>query len=349
MARNYTAAQRASLAALLNKYGPLIQKAFEEAFYKGRGRVDIRAVTDALERGALDEAVEMFRMEVGDFSALREAVRQTYFAAGDDVRGLLPRQIAAAWSFDGYNPRAVAYVDQHGANLVQGIVDDTRHATRRALLAVLEAPQDRSLRSAALDITGRLNRATGRREGGILGLTAEMTDEVLAARAMLSDPALLRQYFIIGRDGSIKPRYARSDKRFLRTVYSAWKSGRALTVAEIERGMDGHKNKLLKIRGDMIAQHEAFQAQAASREEAMTQVLERPDVEDVTRRWQLGFPREHRQNHVALAGQVISFSDRFDLGGGITARCPHDEDLPASEVLGCRCSSVYRVKLKRGV
>lgn len=351
MARNPTAAQRAALAALFEKYGPIIRAAFEDAMYRARGRVDVGGMIEAMERGDLFGAMEALRMAAGDFSALREAVRQTYFAAGEDVRTMLPRQIAATWGFDGYNQRAVAYVGQHGAALVQGIVDDTREATQKAILAVLEAPQERGLRSAALDITGRVAKAgalKGQRVGGIIGLTSEMTDEVIAARAMLSDPARLREYFVIGKDGSIRPRYARSDKRFLRTVVSAWKNGRALTADEIERGMTGHKNKLLRVRGDMIAQHEAFQAQAASREEAMAQVLERPDVEDVTRRWQLGFPREHRPNHVALADHVISFNDRFDLGNGITARCPHDDGLPASETLGCRCSISYRVKLKRG-
>jgi len=106
---------------------------------------------------------------------------------------------------------------------------------------------------------------------------------------------------------------------------------------------------MLAYRGKKIAEDQAFRAQAESREEAMLQVIERPDVEDVTRKWQLGFPKEHRENHVALAGKVISLSERYDLGNGITARCPHDTDLPIGETAGCRCSAVYRVKLKRGV
>lgn len=354
MARNPTAAQRAALAALLEKYGPLIRDAFEAAIYRARARADIGGLIDALERGDVNGAVEMLRMDHGDFSALREAVRQTYMAAGEDVRYMLPRAIVATYGFDGSNQRARAWLEQHGAALVQGITEDSRTATQRAILDVLESRQERGLRSAALDITGRIAEVgplKGQRVGGIIGLTSEMTDETINARAILSNPDRLREYFTIDREtGKLKPgRYKRIDKRFLRTVYSAWKNDRALTSAEIKRGMTQHKNKLLKVRGDMIAQHEAFQAQASSREEAMAQVLERPDVEDVTRRWQLGFPREHRQNHVALADKVISFNERFDLGNGITARCPHDEDLPISETGGCRCSCVYRVKLRRGV
>ena len=128
-----------------------------------------------------------------------------------------------------------------------------------------------------------------------------------------------------------------------------WREGRALTTNEIRDGMMRHENRLLKRRGEAIAQHEAFTARSESREEAMLQVLDRPDVEDVTRRWQLGFPREHRPHHAALEGRVVSLRERFDLGNGLQARCPHDSELPLSETAGCRCSCVYRVKLKENL
>jgi len=340
MARNPTAAQKAALDALLKKFGPQIEKAFADAIYRARGRVNVGALIEAMERGDLYGAADMLRMEAGDFSALREAVRQTYFAAGEDVQGMLPGQIAAAWGFDGYNQRATAYIDQHGAALVQGIIDDTQAATQRALLDVLENPQERSLRSAALDITGRMAKTgtlKGQRVGGTLGLTSEQTGYVINARRDLV--TLDSRYFT---------RKLR-DKRFDRTVAKAIREGTPLTQTQIDKITGRYKDKLLAYRGKLISENEAFTAQAASREEAMQQVLDRPDVEDVTRKWQLGFPREHRENHAALAGKRISFSERFDLGGGVVARCPHDPDLPIGETAFCRCSCVYRVKLRRGI
>jgi hypothetical protein len=337
MPRNPTAAQRAALAALLDKYGPIIRTAFMDAVYLARARVDVGALIEALDRGALGEAAEMLRMEQGDFSALREAIRQTYFSAGSDVGSLLPRQIAAAWGFDGQNQRAQALLEANGAALVQGIVEDAQEAVRRALVNAIESPRTGGLRAAALDITGRMSRATGRREGGIVGLTSEMTDWVINARADLTN--LDRRYFT---------RKLR-DRRFDRTVAAAIRDGRSLTQKQIDRITGRYKDRMLAYRGKKIAEDQAFRAQAESREEAMLQVIERPDVEDVTRKWQLGFPKEHRENHVALAGKVVSLGERYDLGNGITARCPHDADLPIGETAGCRCSAVYRVKLKRGV
>jgi phage protein D len=130
-------------------------------------------------------------------------------------------------------------------------------------------------------------------------------------------------------------------------VRRAIESGTPLTQAQIDKITGRYKDRLLAYRGKQVSENETFRAQAASREEAMMQVMERPDVETVTRKWQLGFPKEHRENHVALAGQRIDWTERFDLGNGITARCPHDPDLPIGESAGCKCSCVYRVKLRR--
>ncbi|MBV6425153.1 MAG: hypothetical protein NAOJABEB_02967 [Steroidobacteraceae bacterium] len=51
--------------------------------------------------------------------------------------------------------------------------------------------------------------------------------------------------------------------------------------------------------------------------------------------------RMSRPNHVALAartaGEPIPVDESFSLGGGITARFPHDPLLPASESVNCRC------------
>ncbi len=349
MARNPTAAQRAALSAFLDAWEPRLREAFLQAIYRSRATVDLQQLIEALERGRVDEAAEMLRIRTDLMSPLREAARGAYMAGGEGAATILPRQIAASFGFDGFNQRAVGFLERRGGELIQGLEEDSREAARNVMVSALEGEQNRSLRAVALDLVGRRQAAgslRGQRVDGIVGLSAEMTDELIRARAILSSPDRLREYFIVDREtGKAKPRYARSNLHFLRTVATAVREGRGLTAEEIERGMNGHKSKLLKARGELIARDQAFKAQAESREEAMLQVLERSDVEDVTRRWQLGFPREHRPHHVALAGQVISIRERFDLGNGITARCPHDSDLPASETLNCRCSCVYRVVL----
>lgn len=334
---NPTAAQKAALNDLLDKFGPEIRDAFLKGVYRARSRADVGAIIAALEARDVERAADQLRLEQADFSALKEAMRAAYMAGGESAGDALPAAIAAKWGFDGQNSRAQAWISARSSDLIEGIVEDTKQAVRAALGAVLESPLDRSLRSAALDITGRVNTATGLREGGILGLTSAQTDWVLNAEQDLR--TLDVRYFT----------RAQRDKRFDALVRKAIAAGTPLPEADIRRIMGRYKDKLLAYRGKVISEHETFEAQAEAREEAMRQVYERDDVEDVTRKWQLGFPREHRANHVALAGTRISFSERFDLGNGLTCRCPHDSDLPASEVLNCRCSVVYRVKLKPGI
>lgn len=337
MARNPTAAQRAAITEALAQFPAKIKAAFEDAIFRARAAVNVAALIEALERKDAAGAAAQIELTEAQLWRMAEEIRAVYLWSGDaQISAIAPAGFGGAtWRFDGSNPVAQDWIARRGADLVQGIVEDTKAATRRAILDALENSQERSLRAAALDIVGRTNKITGRREGGILGLTAEQTDYVISARAELT--RLDANYFT----------RARRDTRFDATVRRAIASGKALTQAEIDKITGRYKDRLLSYRGDLISQHETFAAQAAAREEAMRQTLLRNDVETVTKRWQLGFPKEHRANHVALKDTVIDFSERFDLGNGITAACPHDAALPVGETAWCRCSCVYRVKLRR--
>lgn len=51
--------------------------------------------------------------------------------------------------------------------------------------------------------------------------------------------------------------------------------------------------------------------------------------------------RKSRANHIRVwertSANPIPVGELFDLGGGLMARHPHDPNLPAKEVVGCRC------------
>lgn len=51
--------------------------------------------------------------------------------------------------------------------------------------------------------------------------------------------------------------------------------------------------------------------------------------------------KTNRRNHEALNGVTIGIDEKFNLGNGIYADRPHDENLPASEVINCYCICIY--------
>lgn len=56
----------------------------------------------------------------------------------------------------------------------------------------------------------------------------------------------------------------------------------------------------------------------------------------------IGGKKTFRQKHKALNGKWIKIEDVFVIGDGIEARYPHDDKLPASEVVHCSCMIIFR-------
>ncbi len=332
---NQTRRVRAAIAG----YEKDIQKAILEAIQTDR--VDIRALIDALETGNIERAVELLKLDDAALFQVSESIRGAYIGGGQMV--VAPQAIAGSFAFNGRHWRAEEWIRQHVGSLIQGIEDETEQTTRRVILDAVQ--RGVGSRKTALEITGRL--VGNKRVGGYLGLTSEMTDNVISARAMLSDPERMREYFIKDRKtGKWKPRYKLSDRRFDAKIKKAIREGRALTSTEVDAIIDAHKAKALGYRGRLIAKNESHNATSAGRHEAYQQMLDRPDVEAVTKKWVHGLSAEARPNHVAINGTRVDFAEKFDLGNGIFALYPHDENLPASETLNCRCTAFYRVKTK---
>lgn len=345
MARSPTRAQIEAVEAILAGAEKQISDAFIAAIYAARGRVNLGALIDALERRDIGAAMEMLRFDQSLLWPLEEAVRGTFLQGGAAVAGTLPQGLQGRFGFNGRHPRAEALIRQQGAALVEVVKREQTEAMRIVLTDAVD--QSRPSRQVALDITGRLNRATGQRESGIVGLTSDMADHLINARAILSDPDRLREYFVVDKaTGQRKPRYALSDKRYLPRVAKAIKEGRGLAQADIDQIMRAHKNKALDYRGRLIARNEAHQAQAQGRHEAYQQMLDMPDVERVEKTWLHGFSRDFRPDHLTLNGTKIDFSDDFPMSDGVRMAYPHDPQGGARHSIGCKCTVFYRVVLR---
>jgi len=220
--------------------------------------------------------------------------------------------------------------------LITEIIADQREAVRAVITDGME--QGENPRQTALGIVGRLNRATGRREGGILGLTARQAGYVRSAKAELRDPARLARYL----DRKLR------DKRFDRTIAKAMREGRGLSDADAQRIADRYSDKLLKYRGDMIAQTETLSALHHAQYEAMQQLIDTGAVraDQVTKTWSTAGDARVRDSHMAMDGQKHRFDAPFVTPSGALMRFPQDVALGAGpdEVIGCRCYMAIRVK-----
>ena len=195
-------------------------------------------------------------------------------------------------------------------------------------------------RATALDITGRINRATGKREGGILGLSSPQTDAVIRARAELlsGDPAQLRNYLT----------RARRDARFDRMVMKALKDGKPLSAADVDRITGRYKDRLLQLRGEMIARTETLASLNAGKQEGIRQLIDSGKVpaSAIKKRWRSTGDKRTRDSHLALNDVEVGVDEPFVSPlTGAQMMHPHDisRGAPASETIGCRCYMEYKI------
>jgi len=195
-------------------------------------------------------------------------------------------------------------------------------------------------RAIARMITG--TKQGTQRVGGILGLTTQQTDSIMGKYDDVG-----RLISMGGRQklASGDPKLKLRDRRYDAQIKKAIAEGRAITGPALDKIMDAHKSKALAYRGKLIAKNETFSALEAGRREAIAQALQNPEVEGATKRWQHNLSQEPREDHVAMSGTVIDFNEDF-VFGTVRMKNAHDPDGGAEHNLGCRCITVYRIRMR---
>lgn len=326
--------------ALFNIHEPRIRSAFLEAVAQIRGSIVLRVVVDRLERGDISGAIAAMHLEADAFARLEMAFRAAYDAGGSATVANLPRVTdqdgdRVLFQFGVRNPEAEAWVRQHSGTMVTRTTADALEAVRVALTDGLARGDNP--RRTALDVIGRVDRVTGRRVGGILGLTAPQERFVAKAREQLlsGDPAQLRAY--LGR--------GRRDKRFDRTVVKAIREGKPIPREMVDRIVGRYSDRLLDLRGETVAMNETMTALNKSREDAIRQQVAAGKIaaQDVTKVW-LHTPQEHpRLHHQAMNGKSVDLDGFFVLPNGAIMDYPHAPGAPAAEILFCKCLVRYKI------
>jgi hypothetical protein len=193
----------------------------------------------------------------------------------------------------------------------------------------------RNPRNIALDIIGRINPATGKREGGVIGLTSNQTDAVIKARSELQN--LDTNYFT----------RQRRDARFDKTIRKAIADGKPLTADQIDKITGRYKDRLLQLRGETIARTEAITALRAGTHEGFAQLVDSGAVraDQIRLTWSATGDGRTRDTHTSLNKQAITFGGTFVSPSGAMLSYPGDTSHGASgaETIQCRCTANYRI------
>ena len=301
---------------------------------------DIASMVDGASLSDLTIAVESADIDrimilLGDdFPRIRLALTGAYGEAGIlEAQGLTRGSTIGRILFSLGNPRAQQFLAEQSSGLITNIAEDVRENIRRML--DLNVGLGNNPRQTALDIVGRVNNATGRREGGIVGLTTNQSTWAESAREQLE--SLDSGYF--GR----KLR----DRRFDSTIRKAIEAKKPLDTTQIRRVLNAYKRRLLKLRGNMIARTESIRALNAGRYEALAQLVENQGVEErhISLKWDTTGDFRVRDLHVAMDEQKRTFGQPFTSPTGARLRYPGDSALGASgeDTINCRCFMEQRV------
>ena len=192
--------------------------------------------------------------------------------------------------------------------------------------------------ATARQIVGKVNPATGLREGGILGLTSQQMQWVANARAELADPATAGRFLA----------RAVRDRRFDKTILAAIKAGKPLPKDAIDKIVGTYSSRLLKLRGQTIARTEGITALRAGQHEGHLQAAEKSGAQ-IEMRWQSTPDKYTRHSHMSMNGQKKMLGETFQTETGAKLAYPGDTShgAPGKETINCRCIVIYKTKPPR--
>lgn len=337
----------AKISRKLERSERRIARAWIQSILEAKAGLSLGSAERAVSSQDIDNLASQV-LSSGGLTPVVEEVRSAYRSGGSTIEESVPSYVRSPsggrlmFRLDIMDPAAQEWLSSHSSSLVTRILADQREAVRLVLARGMEV--GRNPRSTALDIIGRINPATRRREGGVVGLTRNQAAFVhggrlpsgrwvAGARGQLEsgDPSMMRAYLT----------RKRRDRRFDRTVLNAINSGKALEPSIVDRIIGRYEDRMLQLRGETIARTESIQAFAKGRHEAFEQLRQKLDIrdDDFERSWDATMDKVTREDHQAMDGQRRTGDDPFEAPDGSLMMHPGDLSLnaSASQIINCRC------------
>lgn len=326
---------------LLDQYAPGLAREFRNAIADVAKQADRSRIIAALETGNIEQAVAAVGLDPLDFGGFEELFRQAFIDAGrreaegmplvEDFNGNQIRM-----RFSARHPIAEDWLREHSATMLAEVVDDTKQAMRQTMARGLE--QGKNPRSIVPEVVGRINAATGAREGGVLGLTAAQEGYVANAEAQLSsgDASAMRDY--LTRE--------KRDRRFDRSVAKAIREGKPVPSDIMDRALTSYRNRLLALRATTIGRTETMTALNRGAHSVWEQGVADGtyQADRITKRWRDAHDIRVRHDHAVLGSRsAIPFLEPFVSPNGDRMMYPMDRSLGATakSIIACRCWCEY--------
>lgn len=333
------------LKRIIERFSVSETNAFLEAIQLIKDGIDMLALRDALERQDVDAAVDAMNIEPAVFNSMRSTFQEAYRQAGQATASHFPPPPDASLllRFDMTNPRAEDWLRQYGAQKLVDMSDAQKALVREAILDGYsrgEGPDN-----MVVELAGRLNRQTGKRVGGVLGLTDLQASYVRSMRSRLQSGDPMEMSKVFGM--SLR------DRRYDRTIKKAVKEGKPLSPSKLLEMVNAYEARQLKARALTVGRTEVGMAVMASRMEAWRQGLDKTGYpeEAVLRRWRHGGGGEDpRPQHVFMNNQTVpGLTEKFIMPDGTAMLHAMDPAGGAKHCANCTCDTEFEIDYTYGV
>ncbi|AJA07457.1 hypothetical protein SKP52_02610 [Sphingopyxis fribergensis] len=386
------------LAALIDKLDPRLRDAFRAAIEALRRGINFLALETALRAGDIDAAIDALNIERAAFSGYVLEKQAGFAEAGAFASEELTKSRRAApkrdttkfpsitspiipppadppspptlvapgggdiqFRFDMTNPRAENRIRTEAALRVEGYTVEQIETARRVIADGFQKGQ--GPQTIATDIAGRINPISGRREGGIIGLSDPQVGYVESMRARLQsgDPdEMMKVLGSFDKEGKWKPGtgLTRRDRRYdpeIKRAIAAIAKGKPnpLTADRIDEMTAKYSDRLLARRAEDIARTETASGVEMARAEATRQALDKAGLpsEALTKGWiHQGGTENARDQHLAMNGkEIVGIDTNFLLPDGTLMLFPHDPAGGAKHNANCRCRGEQRIDWAYGL
>lgn len=337
---------KADIAAILAQYQPRIRKAFLDAIQSIKDQVVLADVARALQEHDVEGAVRALNLDPKAFARVESEITAAYEQSGFLAVQRMPMvadktgaKVVLRFGTRGTDGEKL--LRDHSSQLITNVTEEAKQIAREVFSTGLGKGTNPT--QTARELIGTVNRVTGKREGGVIGLSAPQASYVsnpaggaAGARQQLEsgDPALLRKYLT----------RQRRDKRFDRTVMKAVREGKPIPQATIEKMLTGYSNKLMALRGDAIGLNETLSSMAIARDDAWKQQIDdgKMDAAYVTKTWHHNASEHPRLQHIMMDGKTVNYGDDFVLPDGTRMKHPHDPEAGPGQNIFCHCRTEYR-------